>query len=674
MRRVERPNRFRQNSCTGREGMASDLPKNPQELRFSFGSLRAVALASLLLLGPASGEAQPPVRQVLLLQSFNRGNMILDHFTGDLRVDLDQRAGEPVNVVQVIVGPTGFVGAPEQAVVELIRSTYANRPSPDLIVTVAGPAAVFARKYRRQLFPDTPLLFAAVDQRYLGDAPLGQHETAVAVINDFPGLVDDILQLLPQTQQVFMVMGSGEIGRFWRQQLNEPLSRFHDRLTFVWSDDLSLEELKLRCASLPAHSAILYLTFGTDAAGAAYADERVLADLHAAANAPLFAAHSVYLGSGIVGGRLMSIEDLASHTADAGLRLLKGASPSSVRIPPQSPGEPTFDGRELQRWRIPESRLPSGSVVRYRNPSVWREYRGTILSAAGALTIQALLIVGLLFERRARQRAEIESRSNLALAAHASRRESMSALTASMAHELGQPLSAMMHNAKALEMMVTGNRATSETIGEVLSDIQAEGLLATKILERHRTMLRSRQLQKKAVDLHAVVKESFALVAHDMRQRRTEATVTLSSHPCVISGDPVLLQQVFVNLLINALDAMAEVSPARRHLTIRSEVGAADVEVFIRDTGPGLSTDILSTLFTPFVTTKSHGLGIGLTIARTIVGAHGGTIRAHNNPEGGATFTVTLRGIERKVGAGPPIIELPQQVGECLNVDRQELE
>ena len=92
-----------------------------------------------------------------------------------------------MNIVQVTVGPTGFVGAPEQAVVDFIRSTFADRPKPDLIVTVAGPAAIFARKYRQQLFPDTPLLFAAVDQRYLGDAPLGENETAVAVVNDFPG-------------------------------------------------------------------------------------------------------------------------------------------------------------------------------------------------------------------------------------------------------------------------------------------------------------------------------------------------------------------------------------------------------------------------------------------------------------------------------------------------------
>ena len=263
--------------------------------------LRHAALIGLLMLGPASGEAQPPVRQVLLLQSFNRGNMILDDFTGNFRVDLDQRAGRPVNVVQVIVGPTGFVGASEQAVVDFIRSTYAGHPAPDLIVAVAGPAAVFARNYRQQLFPDSPLLFAAVDQRYLQDAPLGENETAVAVVNDFPRLVDDILQVLPQTRQVFMVMGSGQLGRFWRQELNEQFKRFRDRLTFVWSDDLSLAEILRRCASLPDHSAIFYLTFGTDATGAAYADERVLAELHATANAPLFAAHSVYLGAGVVG-------------------------------------------------------------------------------------------------------------------------------------------------------------------------------------------------------------------------------------------------------------------------------------------------------------------------------------------------------------------------------------
>jgi signal transduction histidine kinase len=600
----------------------------------------------MLLLAAASGEAQPAVRQILVLQSFNRGNLVIDHFTGDLRADLDQRAGRPVNVVQVVVAPPGFVGAHDQAIVDYIQSNFAGRPQPDLIVTVAGPAAVFARKHRQQLFPETPLLFAAVDEQYLRDAPLSENEAAVAIANDFPGLVDDILQLLPQTRQVFMVMGSGPVGQFWRRELEDRFTRFHERLTFVWSNDLSLPEILRRCASLPSDSAIFYLTFGADARGGAYADERVLADLHATANAPVFAAQSVYLGTGVVGGRLLSIDDLSRATADVAIRLLNGASPRSIHAPLQRPDQSIFDWRELQRWGIAESRLPPGSVLRYRAPSLWQVYRFTVLSAAGALAVQALLIIGLLYQRRARQRAEIDSRRNLALAADTDRRETVSALTSLMAHEFGQPLSAIMHNAQALQLMVTANRATSDTIGEILSDIQTQGVHASQIIDRLRTMLRSRELDMGPIDLHAVISEGLALIAHEMRARQVEAIVTLSSNPCTISGDPVLLQQVLVNLAMNAMDAMAETPPARRQLRISSDVRAADVEISVRDTGTGMPAHLDGTLFTPFVTTKPHGLGIGLTIARTIVEAHGGAIDAHNNPEGGATFTVTLRRTE----------------------------
>ncbi len=264
------------------------------------------------------------------------------------------------------------------------------------------------------------------------------------------------------------------------------------------------------------------------------------------------------------------------------------------------------------------------------------------MSAAGVLAVQSLLIIGLLYERRARQRAEIESRRNLALAADASRRQTMSALTNSIAHELGQPLSSMIYNAQALQTMVTNNRATSSTIGDILSDIQAQGLRATQIIDRNRTMLRGHEFEKKAIDLHMVINESLALVAHDLDAHQVKATVLLSSVPCVISGDQVLLQQVLLNLMMNAMEAMAGTPPPERRLTIRSEVGAAEIEVSVRDNGTGLPPEIIDRLFSPFLTTKSLGLGIGLTIVRKILDAHGGTIAARNNPEGGATFAVTL--------------------------------
>jgi signal transduction histidine kinase len=619
-------------------------------------------LGSLLLIAPraigAQAVQQPAVKQVLVLQSVDRGNLTLDHFTNAFRVRLDQRAGNSVNVVQVVVGPAGSVAAPEQAVVDYIRSIYADRPPPDLIMSMGGPAAGFTRKHRRKLFPSTPLLLGSLDQRWLRDAPLGENETAVAVVNDYPRLITDILRILPETRQIFMVVGSGPLGHFWRRELETAVAPFRDRVTFVWSDGMSLPEILNRVSRLPRHSAVGFVSFSTDVHGGAYADAQVFADLHAKANAPLFGALTSQFGHGIVGGSLMSVDDLAHNTADVAGRILNGESPANLRVPPQVTGEPIFDWRELRRWHIPENRLPPGSSVLFRGPSLWEEHKVTALAAVGALFLQSLLIMWLLYERRARQRAELESRRNLALAADANRRETISALGTSIGHEFGQPLSAILHNTQALQMMVTANQAPPDVTKEILADIKAAAIVATDIFERHRTMLRSHQLQKQPIDLHAVIDESLALVAHDMMARRIEATLNLSSTPCVIDGDRVLLGQVFINLVRNAMDALDETPPSKRRIIIESAVRAADVDISVRDAGPGLPTEIIGTLFTPFVTTKTNGLGIGLTIAQRIVEAHAGTIAARENVNGGATFTVTLpRGVTPGSAEGGPAQE-----------------
>jgi C4-dicarboxylate-specific signal transduction histidine kinase len=126
----------------------------------------------------------------------------------------------------------------------------------------------------------------------------------------------------------------------------------------------------------------------------------------------------------------------------------------------------------------------------------------------------------------------------------------------------------MIQNAHALQLMVTANRASSDTIDEVLSEIRTQGLHATQIIDRQRTMLRSHQLDKKPTDLHDVIRESLALVAHDMRAREVEATINLSTERSVVNGDQVLLQQVLVNLIMNAMDAMTETLPERRSLSV----------------------------------------------------------------------------------------------------------
>lgn len=604
--------------------------------------LPLLLVSGLLAISAASSQTTPAVKQVLLLESFNRGNVVLDQFSGHFRVRLDQLAGKPLNVVQVAVGPTGFVSASGPAVADYIRSMYADRPPPDLIVASSRTAVEFARTHRQELFPDKPLLMTAVDRRIAYRVPLRDNETATPVANDFPRLVDEILQVLPDTRQVFMLNGAGNPSQFWRRELETEFRRFDGRVSFVWSEEPSLQDVLRRVASLPEHTAIVYVNFVTDERGAAYADEQVLASIRATANAPLFGLYSTYLGSGAVGGSLISVAGLAQSTAEVAYRILQGESPANLRVPPLAAGTPTFDWRELQRWGIPESRLPDGSIVQFRGPSLWDEYQAAVLAAMGALLVQSILIAWLLYERRARHRAEAVSLRNLALAADANRRGTLSTLAASIGHELGQPLSSILNNARALQAMVDGDRATPQATGEILGDIRAEATLAAQIIERHRAMFRGHQLQRQPIDLHHAVHESIALVSRDLESRRIETVLDLAPHPCVVDGDEVLLQQVLVNLIRNAMDALSGTEEGKRRLTIRTATTGGSTELSVCDTGTGLSPEAMRTLFTPFVTTKPDGLGIGLAITQGIVEAHGGKIAARANAEGGATFTITL--------------------------------
>jgi len=209
---------------------------------------------------------------------------------------------------------------------------------------------------------------------------------------------------------------------------------------------------------------------------------------------------------------------------------------------------------------------------------------------------------------------------------------------------------------QALQLMVKSNRTTAETTAEILSDIQAQGTQARQIIDRHRNMLRSRELVAKPTDLRAVVQDSLALVSHDLRLREIDASVDLPSSPCIVDGDHILLQQVVVNLVMNAMDAMAATPPARRLVTVRAELQGADVRIFVGDAGTGLPEELDGRLFAPFVTTKANGLGIGLTIVRSIVDAHGGALSAYNNPDGGATFAVTLRRSQAPAPAAPEAV------------------
>ena len=610
----------------------------------------ATAVVSMAWAQPAA--AQRPIKRVLTIHAGAEafpGNRTLDEVITKV---LYSHPTIEVDYYAEFLEYEEFGVAADTSLRDYIRMKFRDRPL-DALIADGAPAVQFALQHRAELFPDVPIVFAtATTPREVLEGKVAR-ATGVLRGPSHVETLDLALKLHPATRRVQVVAYAPNFDSY-QEGVKSALAAFSTRVTLTYSNEPSLPEMLAALKTLPADSLILYARYSPATRGRVIFPDELLPEIAEAAPVPIYSSLDTYIGKGVVGGMMRSEISIATRVGEVTLRILEGAKPEDIPVE-AARMSPIFDWRQVQRWGIDPSLLPVASVIMFREPSVWDRYGGYIISAVALLTVQSLLIVGLLYQRRARRRAEIESRRNLALAADASRRQTMSALTSSIAHELGQPLSAMIHNAQAGRMMITANRATPDTMGEILSDIESEGVQATQIIDRHRTMLRSRQLDKKPIDLHAVIHESLALVAHDMRARQIEATVNLSSSPCIITGDQVLLQQVLVNLVMNAMDAMAETPPARRRVTISTEVRAADVEVSVRDTGTGLPAQIDGTLFTPFVTTKAHGLGIGLTITRTIVDAHGGTIDAHNNPEGGATFTVTLRRSETaQILSGPP--------------------
>jgi signal transduction histidine kinase len=364
------------------------------------------------LLFAALTAAQPAVRSVLLLHSFDAGYAPDIAFTQAMRKELTRQFSEPLDFFEVSVRPTPSAGdLQEEAVTDYVRSSLAGKRL-DLVVTVSAPAALFARKYREQLFPDTPVLLAGVDQRWIQHEVLSAKEAAVPIAIDPTRVIEDILRLRPETTNLVLVLGVSRFEQGWRDEFVREFQHFADRLTFTWFNTLSFAEMLQRSTTLPVNSAILYSVLSVDAKGFSHSEDRVLTQLHDAATAPLFGLFSHQLGTGVVGGPILSIEDVARDTAGVGVRLLSGDSAATIKTSTQLAQRPMYDWRELQRWGISESRLPAGSTILFRQPTVWDQYRSYIVGVVAFVALQTVLIARLVVQHARRRRTEMALRKS----------------------------------------------------------------------------------------------------------------------------------------------------------------------------------------------------------------------------------------------------------------------
>lgn len=253
-----------------------------------------------------------------------------------------------------------------------------------------------------------------------------------------------------------------------------------------------------------------------------------------------------------------------------------------------------------------------------------------------------------------RKRAELQVDSHRRELAHLGRVATLGELTGALAHELSQPLTAVLNNAEAARRLVDRDPPDLEQVRGALDDIIRNDRRAGTVIDRLRSLLRKGDTVRQTVDVNDVVRETLDLAFGELLTRRVAVTRTLDDGAPAVLGDRVQLQQVLLNLVMNACDAMDGTPPAERRLFVSTANGDGCVRLAVTDCGRGIPDGQLEQVFEPFVTFRDRGLGLGLAISRSIVKAHGGSIRAENNADGGATFHCVLPavGVRRVLADG----------------------
>ena len=548
--------------------------------------LKLIPTAALLVwvavsLWPSVGRARQSTapKRVLALYWYNKdypGNVIFDR---SFQAALESAPAGSVEYYPEYLDTKRFPGENQsQLLHEYLRQKYADRTI-DVAVAVTDVALDFLLKYRDSLFPQTPIVFGAVRRPTTNELTAGPGLTGVTHVDTHRKTLDLALRLHPGTERVFIISGTLERDKRFETRAREELQGYESRVGITYLTDLPLDELIVKLKSLPQRSIVLYVwQQAQNEQGKVLESIEVLGLIAPSAPVPIYGMSSHNLGSGIVGGYLSITEARVTRIAEIALRVANGERAQDIPVE-SAPAVPMFDWRELQRWGISEDRLPPGSIVRFKEPTFWEQYKWHIIGVLTLIAFQASLIAVLLIERRRRQRAkealdrlnaELEQRVRERTAALDAKSRELETFAYSVAHDLKAPLRGIDGYSRLLLEDHAGKlddegrsflhtiHASTEEMGRLIED-----LLDYSRLER-------REMIPDRLELRPLIAAVVEQKQHEAAGRGIDFVLEVNGGTAV--ADARGLTQALRNYLDNAIKFTRDAA------TPRIEVGAQENE------------------------------------------------------------------------------------------------
>jgi signal transduction histidine kinase len=513
----------------------------------------------------------------------------------------------------------------------------------DVIVALGARALDFAKTLRRsEGWSDLPVVFAVVPDRAFKQLEFPPNVTGQTVRLSLMNAVVAAKALVPGLKRVAMV-GDRIESQTFRFPLAEELPAVRSQVELLDFTGLPMRELTERVAALPNDAAIIYTSINIDGDGRVFAPADALMEIAKAANRPIVVDIESHVGRGATGGFVLVPSQVGRQAGLLTARVLGGESAAAIPVSVADVIRPVFDWRLLQKWSVSENDLPAGSEIRFREPSMWQQYRWRVIVVAAFMLLQTALIFGLLYEDRRRRIMEASHQTLLGELGHVNRIATAGELTASIAHEIRQPLATIVSAGSAGLNWLSAKTPDLQEVRLNLQTIVNAGHRADGVLKTIRAIFRHEAPAHVRLSINDLIRDVLALTVRKIEAEQIVLRTDLKRDPePEVRGDPIQLQQVLLNLIVNAVEAMSTDSTKGHELLIRSTDMAGCAIITVHDTGVGIAADTIDRIFDAFVTTKAGGMGLGLTICRSIVESHGGRISVAAAAGRGMVFTVSL--------------------------------
>jgi signal transduction histidine kinase len=519
----------------------------------------------------------------------------------------------------------------------------------DLIIAFPPLTYSILEKYGLTALNSTPVIMMEPDPPFDSTYTISPKANTLQLHLKFhiTQTLNKIFELFPDNKDVYIINGNSFVDRYFASLVNQSTEVFTPFHRFIYISGISLDSTIQIAGRITENSIVIIPMYLTDSKNISFSTPEAIGMIANHCKAPVFPLFDSFIKtSGGIGGYVFSYTALGKETGRISREVLDGINLQDIRFDETSYYRNIYDWQQLKKWHLLGSRaIPANSIFINKDFDFFSAYKWQIYILLMVLISETFLIIYLYrLNRRQKEivRQKTENESLYRELIREDRLSRMSELTASLSHELNQPLTAILYNAQAGKRFLETGKLDDNQASEIFENIIEDDKRAGSLISSVRSLMKLETREKEKVNLKTLIPETVNIFNAEAVKQHIQISFKSLEDPVLVFGDKIQLQQVLLNFMSNAAIAMKNDDPANKRIEITQKISKDSVIVSVRDSGPGIEDSIKDKIFRPFVTSSSSGFGVGLAVSRSIIRNHNGEIMAENIQGGGAEFSFKL--------------------------------